>query len=163
MTTMTFVGPSFVLEVPTDWFVFSSPQYQTMFLSPPTEDGQRANWTITIQPRENNVTPQQYAKLLHQAYTQSGQARDISEEGAISLSEHSAYRTVATLRQENEEDDEEQPEIVQQEVVVVVGDMIYVLQAVRPAHLDEALRDRLDSVFATMFDTLQFKLATLTG
>lgn len=156
MTTMTFVGPSFTLTVPTDWFAFSSPQYQTMFLSPPAADGQRANFTITIQPRENNITPEQYAKLLRQSYAQLGATREISEESTITLGEVLAHLTVATVLNGDEE-----PEIVQQEVIAVADDMLYVLLAARPANFDEALEDSLDAIFAMMLETFRFKQATL--
>ena len=44
---MRFIGPAFVLDVPTDWFVFSAPGYQTAFLSPKTPEGWRASFVVT--------------------------------------------------------------------------------------------------------------------
>lgn len=153
---MKFIGPSFVLDIPTDWFALSSPQYQTMFLSPPTDDGQRANLTITIKPQDEAITAEQFAGVLQQAYQQLNTAVDIHRQEAIQIGNVPGHLTVATLV-----NGETGSTVFQQQVVAVHDTLIYALIAARPADLDEGLAAQLDDLLAGMLESFRFEEARL--
>ncbi|MCA9885226.1 MAG: DcrB-related protein [Anaerolineae bacterium] len=61
---MQFQGPNFTMDVPTEWLVTSSPQFQVMFTAPKTHEGQiiRTNFIVTLRPTEENVTAEAVAQ-----------------------------------------------------------------------------------------------------
>ncbi len=61
MAYMNFQGPGFTLEIPTDWYITSSPQFQAIFLGTSTTEGVRPNLSIAIRPVEADVTPEAVA------------------------------------------------------------------------------------------------------
>lgn len=55
MQTKTFEGPGFCLEIPTDWFITSSMQFQAMFIAPPGDQGERANLAVSMTPVQSDA------------------------------------------------------------------------------------------------------------
>lgn len=55
METKRFEGPGFTCDVPTDWFITSSLQFQVMFIAPPGENGARANLAVAMSPVMDGV------------------------------------------------------------------------------------------------------------
>lgn len=51
-----FQGPGFSMEIPTDWFISSSPESQIIILAPPTETGARPNIAVSMRVVQDDVT-----------------------------------------------------------------------------------------------------------
>ncbi len=56
MKMMLFLGPTFTLEVPTNWFVMATSQYQAVFTDPQEVNGFQANVAIAVRSVEPQVT-----------------------------------------------------------------------------------------------------------
>lgn len=156
MATMWFAGPSFGLEVPTDWFAFASPEHQTVFLSPPTAEGERANLTITLRPASPGLTAEQFTDALAQAAAQIGLQPEVLSRETIALGEQRGLEVVQRFLT---------PQgggpALQRQVVAVHGGFAYVLSATRPTTMAEALGAHVDAIFARMFGTFTFRDAVL--
>lgn len=50
METKLFEGPGFTCQIPTNWFITSSLQFQAMFIAPPGASGERANLAVAMTP-----------------------------------------------------------------------------------------------------------------
>lgn len=66
MNKMLFLGPTFTMEVPTDWFVMATPQYQAVFTDPQEMDGFQANAAIAVRPVEEQVAVTAVAESARQ-------------------------------------------------------------------------------------------------
>ena len=62
METKHFQGPGFTMQIPTDWFITSSPQFQAMFVAPASEFGIRANLAVSMTPVKEDVTARMVAE-----------------------------------------------------------------------------------------------------
>jgi len=158
MATMQFDGPTFVLDVPTDWFAVSAPEYQTAFLAPPDAQGQRASFTIAIRPLLEQVTARQFAEVIEQTYDQLGVTYQLLSQDMVKLGEIEGYATTSLISSA-----EGSALLRQQQIVAVTDDLIYVLIASRPADLPELAAEVIERDFATMFGTFAFRQAALPG
>lgn len=156
MDTMHFIGPTFALDVPTDWFVVSSPEYQTAFLAPRDAQGRRASFIVAIKPMSKPVTAQQFAELIQQTYDHLDVSREVLDTGEVSLGGVRGYAITSLLSRT-----EDSARMWQRQVVAVNGDLIYVLVAVRSADLTGPAADVIERSFAAMFDSFAFEEATL--
>ncbi len=156
MDTMHFIGPTFSLDVPTDWFVISSPEYQTAFLAPRDARGHRASFTVAIKPVLRPVTAQQFAEFIQEIYDQTGVSREVLETEEVSLGEVKGYAITFLLSR-----GEDSVPMWQRQVVAINGDLIYVLVAARLADLTGPAANLIERSFAMMFDSFVFREATL--
>src|SRR5690606_11660884 len=63
MEFMTFNGPTFVINMPTNWFVSATAQYQAIFTDPMPQDGFQANLMISIRAVQEEVTVKDVATI----------------------------------------------------------------------------------------------------
>lgn len=158
MATMQFDGPTFALDVPTDWFAVSAPEYQTAFLSPPDARGQRASFTVAIRPLLEQVTARQFAEAIGQSYDQLDVSYEVLSGEAARLGEIEGYATTSLISSA-----EGSALLRQQQIVAVTDELIYVLIASCPADLPEPAAEVIERSFATMFGTFAFRQAALPG
>ena len=158
---MRFVGPTFELNVPTDWFVLAAPQYQTMFLSPQTAEGWRANLTITLRPLEDDTsTPQQFLESILQPVPVTEEEQtgllEVLEQGAMKIGGIDGVYGIRRIT------NSETGEVAHQRIVIAVhDDTIYIFGATRPTDGDTALLEKVDAIFEQMFVSLRFQEAVL--
>ena len=161
VNTMRFIGPAFVLDVPTDWFVLSAPGYQTTLLSPKTSEDWRASFVITHYALEDNdVTPAEFLTTTMQAI-QSVQAAEnapltFDEPQPIAFGDvEGAKSVVQTVDSQSGE------QVTQQIAVAFYEDMAYIFNASRPATGAPELLEKVDAIFEAMFGSLRFQEARL--
>jgi hypothetical protein len=152
MQWMTFVGPSFLMDVPTDWLLISQPQFQVMFLSPRLEgDGRRVNLTVSVRAIEGEMAEvvETMVKQMAEAYT-AYELREMGDfstaSGADGLRHDYAWRRV----------DEDVP-VVQRQVFFGDGDLLVTLTGSRPGDLGEEMAELVDGMFTRMFESVRFE------
>ncbi len=162
MSVMHFVGPTFALDVPTDWTVLSIPQYQTIFLSPQASAGWRASFIVTLRARDKNEasTPHELVKAVLAAYLETGEAHNtpatVLEEGPFAFGDVEGYGGKVQFT------DPQTGQAVRQTMAVAFyQEMAHVFSATRPAEGDAALLGKVDAIFERMFETLRFQEARL--
>ncbi len=83
-TWVNFQGPFFTLQVPSNWFVNSTPDIQAMFVEPSRGQNKlRANLIITIQPVEANVTVDAVIASARQTQQREYPQFELRDEGAV--------------------------------------------------------------------------------
>lgn len=80
MDFMTFLGPVFTMNIPTNWFVAANVQYQAIFTDPHAEDGFQANLMLSIRPIQANVRIEEVAELAKQTQAKEYPAYKILDE-----------------------------------------------------------------------------------
>lgn len=64
MEFKNFQGPNFITQIPTDWFISSSPDFQAIFLAPPEADDTRANLTVSIRRLSEPTTIPEFVQQV---------------------------------------------------------------------------------------------------
>lgn len=148
MPTMNFRGPSFTMQVPTNWFITSSPQFQAMFVAPPASDGLRANLAVAITPVSAEVTVQSVAEAARQNQQKEYAEYEMLAEGSFPTNEGPGFQ-----RQYKWYNRERDVHIMQRQVFYVSGQMLYTLTATRQEIGDAT---EIDQILDQML--LSFKL-----
>jgi hypothetical protein len=128
MNKMLFVGPTFTLEVPTDWFVMATAQYQAVFTDPEEVDGFQANVAIAIRPVEEQVTVAAVAEAAKQTQAKEYQEYRILDEVTIDETPPAVKRTYTWKHPELGED------IKQSQYFCLHNGRLYTLTATRLAN-----------------------------
>jgi hypothetical protein len=128
MVMKDFKGPGFSLQVPTDWYITSTPQIQAMFVSPPYEDGAQANLMVTINPVEEGVTVQSVAEEARKNQEAQYPEYEVLAEGEIKGTEGKGFQ-----REFEWINADKELRVYQKQVLLVVHNMLYVLTTTRPA------------------------------
>lgn len=151
MAMMDFQGPSFTMKVPTNWFITSTPQIQTMFVAPPTEDGLYANLSITLQP----LTPEATLKAVVEQ-TLAVQEKEYADYQLLNqelVAENGLEKARLTYTWLNENHGKH---VHQRQEMFLVGEVLYTLTATRSvAESDEV--QRLDAMLRHMMETFALK------
>jgi hypothetical protein len=159
---MRFVGPTFTLDVPTDWFVLSAPQYQTTFLSPQAKEGWRASFIITLRALDQNETPtpREFIEAAMAAYRAAGETHDspteVLETGTLPFGDMEGHYGRVQFA-----DPQTGQAVCQTVAVAFYREMAHVFSATRVADGDAALLDKVDAIFEQMFASLRFQEARL--
>lgn len=146
MTTMRFLGPSFVMEVPSTWMVLSSTRYQVMFLSPPTRDGVHVNLNVILQPLKTDFST--FVAEADAALAQTYPDFELQEAADHTTPDGTpgAYRR-ATWRNG-------QTRLLQQQMLFEYDTIAYVVTTLRP--LDNPDAAAVDASFDAMLRSFQF-------
>lgn len=80
MNKMLFLGPTFTLEVPTDWFVIATAHYQAVFTDPQEVDGFQANIAIAVRSIEPQVTVEAVSESAKQTQAEEYPDYQVIEE-----------------------------------------------------------------------------------
>ncbi|HEX3049304.1 MAG TPA: DcrB-related protein [Aggregatilineaceae bacterium] len=142
-----FRGPAFRIDVPTDWFVGATPQFQAIFQAPVVRQGIQPNLTVAVRP----VKPEVVATAV------AAQTRDVQEKeypGYQVLTEYDYTPEGGIAVQRLYQWQQNGVGILQLQVFVVVAQLLYTLTATRPADDDPDL----DAVFAQMVQSFQPQL-----
>ncbi|MBZ0307124.1 MAG: DUF1795 domain-containing protein [Anaerolineae bacterium] len=149
MAFMLFEGPNFMLEVPTNWVVTSSPQLQAIFFGP-QDTVIRPNMVISLRAVEANVTYQAVAQAAKEtqekeypSYTILSEV-DFAEFGGIGMKRHYSWVNPTN-----------NAKVVQIQTYFVAGQVLFTLTASRGGHLNDQDADELDGVFEHMIETFR--------
>jgi hypothetical protein len=149
MKKMLFMGPTFTLEVPTDWFVLATAQYQAVFSDPQEVDGFQANVAIAVRSVEAQVTVEAVAESAKQTQAKEYPAYQVIEE-IISDQVPSAIRRTYVWRHL-----ESDQEIKQTQFFYIVNGRLYTLTATRLAN--SANVKEVDAVVDHMINTFAIR------
>jgi len=148
MATMNFQGPGFQMDVPTDWVITSSPQFQAMFIAPSETDGLRANLMITMRPVKPEVTLEEVARLAKETQQKEYTEFEVVEEGELTVSGSKGYQRL--YRWFNQEAG---TQVLQRQVMLMGGRVLVTLTSTRPVNEQAA---PFDKQFASMIDSFRF-------
>lgn len=149
MLMKEFKGPGFTMQVPTDWYITSTPQIQAMFISPPQEGGFQANLMITMNPVEEKVTLESIADETKQNQIAQYPEYEVQEEGFQPGTNQKAFkRTYEWFNKDKS------LRVYQKQVMILVNGMVYVLTTTRPA-VDQRTEDikRIDAQLQMMVES----------
>jgi hypothetical protein len=144
---MNFQGPTFHLDIPTDWTITSSPQFQAVFLAPGSGDGLRPNMTISMRPVQEGVTPAAVAEEAAQLQRQRHADFTVLEESSAEEKSPSFFRR---FRWTNTE---QQVSVLQAQVYIVYGGLLYIITTTSTG--DAAIEES----FAHMLNTFRLDAA----
>lgn len=146
MNYMQFQGPGFEMEIPTNWLITSSPQYQAMFLAPQDEQvGMRANLMVTLRPVTEDVTLQRVAEETRRM--QEREYADYTVTDEVDFSEQGGSLFVRRYQWHNARNN---LDVAQIQGFVKFADVLFTLTATRlnqpeQAYLDEIFEDMINS------------------
>jgi hypothetical protein len=149
MSKMLFLGPTFTLEVPTDWFVMATPQYQAVFTDPQEVDGFQANVAIAIRPVEEQVSITAVAESAKLTQTKEYPAYRVLEEETFDQIPPAIKRTYVWHHPKLGTD------IKQTQYFYLQDDRLYTLTATRLA--ESANVDSVDDIVNHMIDTFTMR------
>lgn len=150
MAYMDFLGPTFKLNIPTDWYIASSQKYQLVLLPPPFDGtGSGANFTVMMnriyeKEADLNTTMVEFLDVL------KDQLPDftIIEQEPITGYEHPAHWYKATWK--NPQDNP--PTIyIQRQMFYLTEGVLYVITSLRPETSETQDVIKLDELFAHIF------------
>jgi hypothetical protein len=146
MQMMAFQGPTFTLQVPTHWFVSSTPQFQAVFLMP--SDGirlLRPSVTISLRPVLDDVTAAAVAasemSYLREAHPD---LQILDEFGFDDNGQKRFYRRFSWHDAENNLD------ILQSQSFVIEAGTLYVITTTSNGDPE------IESIFADMLESFKF-------
>lgn len=149
MKTMLFLGPTFTLEVPTNWFVAATPQYQALFSDPEVVDGFQANVAIAVRSVEAQVTVEAVAESAKQTQAREYPAyRVLTEENAEQIPQ-AIKRTYVWKHPELDKT------IKQTQFFHIANGRLYTLTATRLAN--SANVEEIDAVVDHMINTFAIR------
>ena len=150
MNFMHFRGPSFTMQVPTNWFITSSPKFQAMFIAPPGPDNVRANLAVSITPVDKDVTVQAVADAAKQ--TQQKEYPEYSILDEIEMTSADGKKGLRRVYKWYNRD--KNMHIVQQQVFYLVSQMLYTITATRE---EREGMEAIDDMFAQMIASFKFE------
>lgn len=153
MAFMNFQGPTFTMQVPTDWFITSSPQFQAVFTPPKDGDtGVKANLIVSIRPVKKGVTAVAIAQAAKETQQKEYPEYEVVTETAVTDAPVSYFRRL--YRWYNTE---RKVAIVQSQAYYVHENRLYTLTATQP--VIGADGNEVDKILGQMMDS--FKLETV--
>ena len=156
MTFMNFQGPTFTMQVPTDWFINSSPQFQAIFTSPKDSNSDVwANLLISIRPVRDEVTANAIAREAKDTQQQEYPDYEVLEEieGADDPNKPISY----FQRLYRWRNIEKKIHILQCQAYYIYQNRLYTLTATQPS--SKAKNDELDKTLLKIMESFTLELA----
>jgi hypothetical protein len=150
MNWMTFVGPTFTLQMPTDWLAMASPQFQAMLAAPGFDGKVRPNLIIAMRQVQDDVTASAVADS-----TRATQEKEYPEYRVVSEQDYAAEDSQGVLRVYEWHDTAQDKRLRQVQVYFIAGRTLYTITATRA--LDSTQGEALDQVFNTMLQSFAAK------
>lgn len=142
MQFMKFYGPTFTLDIPTDWTIGSTNQLQAIFISPSLDNGQRVNLAIALKTIEAGQTAQTLGKLAGEMQQENYNDFEVIAESDFTFNERPALEHKFRWVNPNTGDP-----VIQHQTYLMDDQFIYILTASRPSDLDEKNSQRVDALF----------------
>jgi hypothetical protein len=153
MIIKDFKGPGFSMQVPTDWYITSSPQIQAMFISPPQGEGLQGNLMVTMNPVEDGVTVEEIASEAKKNQLAQYPEYELLAEGLVEGSENQVY-----TREYKWFNEKKALRVHQRQIMYLVDQMLYILTTTRPETdtITEAIK-RLDAQMEMMLQSFSLE------
>jgi hypothetical protein len=151
MQTMPFFGPTFVLEMPTDWFVGASAQFQATLRSPIPDGNIFPNLVIAIRRLEEGATLREVIASARQTQEKEYPAYTVLSEAPFTTNSVPGIRRRFEWRPPSHE-----AGVHQQQVMFLAGRQLYVLTTTRAADSENATE--LDQIFDHMIGSFEFRV-----
>jgi hypothetical protein len=142
-----FSGPGFEMQVPTDWFISSSPHFQAMFTSPEGEGGVKANLVVSIEPITKNYGLKEARAALQESKSFVMKGSEVISEVETKLDGLPAFHGLYKVTPEGAA-----KPIVLRQVVCTSKKMIISLIASRTVGVEP----EFDQAIAVMIDKFKF-------
>jgi hypothetical protein len=148
MKFMQFQGPTFTMQVPTSWFVTSSPKFQAVFTAPEKTGGAaQANLIVSVRPVKDDVTAVAVAQAAKETQQKEYPEYEVLEE---IVAEDAELPTVHRLYKWHNL--ERQMVMIQRQAFYVHDNRLYTLTATRSEtngedteEIDETLLQMMNS------------------
>ncbi len=147
MDVMTFQGPGFHLNVPTNWVVFSNPQFQAMFVAPPSPAG-RANFGIALRPVSEGTELSQISTTARKMQEKDYPQFHVIHEGDYSTAGATGFERIYTWH-----NDQQDVDLHQRQVMFLTNGVLTTITATRENREDAAT---LDLIFGAMIESFEF-------
>ncbi|RMD66927.1 DUF1795 domain-containing protein [Candidatus Parcubacteria bacterium] len=147
MEMMNFEGPGFTLQVPSNWFITSTPQIQAMFVAPPRKGG-RANFMVTLRPVEKDVTLDQVVQTSLDTMQKEYAQFELLQAGEYQKGDLIGHQRLYTWFSK-----EHNAPILQRQVIFIADQILYTLTTTR---VNISSLEDLDAVFEQMIASFQF-------
>lgn len=148
MKTMNFQGPGFKMQVPTNWFINSSPQIQAMFVAPP-HGNLRANLMVTMRPLEKGVSLADVVKSSLETQKKEYPEFKLLEETDYKIDEWTGvarvYKWYST---------EHKTRLLQRQVFFLINQMLTTITTTRT---DADKAEEFDQIFEKILQSFHFE------
>jgi hypothetical protein len=156
MQTMPFFGPTFILEMPTNWYVGASAQFQATLRSPVPDGDIFPNLVLAIRRLNEDATLREVIASARQIQEKEYPAYTIISETPLTANSVSGIRRRFEWHPPGRETG-----VRQQQVSFLIGQKLYVLTATRAANSENAAQ--LDQVFDYMIGSFEFRAPQLVA
>ncbi len=138
MQNMKFQGPTFTLQVPTNWFVASTPKFQAMFVVPPGSEEIKANLAVTIIPLKEEVNMTEILNSSKFAQEKAYKGYEVISEVTHQNGLEGFERKFKWFNPDGEVN------IIQRQLFVLFNQVIYTITATRE---DKAETESIEPIF----------------
>lgn len=147
MQIMTFLGPTFTMEIPTNWFVAASAQYQAIFTDPYIDNGFQSNMVVSIRSVQENVRTLDVAESARKTQLAEYPAYEIMDETVKQAPPVTVKRVYRWHHPEQNKD------VVQIQFFLIHQNRLYTLTGTRLAEATDA--HIVDKVLHHMIDSFE--------
>ncbi|PJF28173.1 MAG: hypothetical protein CUN52_13515 [Phototrophicales bacterium] len=146
---MRFIGPNFTMQVPSEWMVISSTQFQVMFLSPPMQDGRSINLVLVLQT--SDTTPQDYINTMVKPQAQTRDNYQLLTDAPFTTqSGVTGYQYVFSATYEPNQ------VILQRHIIFKQANTLYWFLASLPTNIAHDLQAKINDILNTMLESFMF-------
>jgi len=152
-----FEGPGFQMEVPTNWFISSSLQFQAIFLAPPPFEGIQPNLAIAVRRIQPDITVgdiAEEARLVQEReypYFEVFSENDTTDQGGAAF-----QRLYQWYNRETDQ------LVLQLQTFVVTSEVLFTLTATRSV-VEDTSGLPIDDVFMHMIRSFRLEGAIRAG
>lgn len=154
METKQFEGPGFTCEIPTNWFITSSMQFQVMFIAPPGANGERANLAVAMSPVKADVDVHHVAEVARQTQEKEYAQYQVLEEQDF-VGETGVY-----ARRYRWYDPRNGVQLLQRQLFWITGKMLFTVTTTRTvvkgAEVFDSIFDQITASFKVVPPSAQF-------
>jgi hypothetical protein len=147
VTTSHFQGPGFHMDVPTDWLITSSPQFQVVFIAPPEKYG-RANLAINIRPVTKDATLEEIQQTAAKMQQRDYAKYQLESEGELPNTNGMGYQRTYTWFNERNN-----VHVYQKQLMFLVNEMLTTITITREL---EPKSKEVDEIFNQMLASFAF-------
>lgn len=144
---MDFQGPTFNLEIPSDWYITATPQLQAVFLGPEL-GGTRPNVSISMRPVTEEVTTNAVANEARK-----NQQTEYANYQVLSETDYTQTGGAAYVRSYRWDNIDRNVPVQQVQMFIVYNRMLYTLTAT----CIEKYYTRFDEIFVHMVETFRLR------
>lgn len=148
---MTFVGPTFIMETPTDWIVGSSAQFQAVFRDVIPDGAIHSNLGVAVRTVEEGVKLREVIAIARETQEKEYPDYNVLLEAPVVVGPIGGVRRVFEWQPPDLD-----TRVQQQQVSLLNGRNLYTLTTTRAAGAENG--DEIDAVFEHMLGSFEFRV-----